>query len=259
MNSYTQSFERLLSIMNDLREQCPWDRKQTIQTLRQLTIEETYELADAITKEDWTELKEELGDILLHIVFYARIASEGGHFGIGDVIEKVCAKLVHRHPHIYSQVKVADEEEVKQNWENLKLKEGKKSVLSGVPNALPAMVKALRLQEKAKQVGFEWDATEQVKDKVEEEWNELQEAIGQHDQAAAEAEFGDLLFSMVNYARFLNIDPEHALSLTNQKFKRRFEAMETRLTGNGESLTDYSLEAMDRVWNEIKHDEVKEQ
>lgn len=258
MTNYAKSFDRIRRIMDELRENCPWDRKQTIQTLRQLTIEETYELADAITLNDWKGLKEELGDLLLHILFYSKIASEENHFDIGDVIEHVSNKLVYRHPHIYSNVKVENEDQVKQNWENLKLKEGKKSILSGVPDSLPSMVKALRLQEKAKQVGFEWEVTSQVKAKVEEELNELQEAIDFKNKDEIENEFGDVLFSMINYARFLNIDPENALARTNLKFKSRFEQMETTLTKDGKPLTDYTLAEMDNTWNEIKKNEQKE-
>jgi MazG family protein len=255
MLNYSQSFERIRDIMNLLREKCPWDKKQTIHTLRQLTIEETYELADAITKENWIELKEELGDLLLHIVFYAKIAEEENKFTIGDVINTVCDKLVFRHPHIYSHVKVSNEDDVKQNWEKLKLKAGRKSILAGVPDALPAMVKALRMQEKAKQVGFEWEATEQVKAKINEELDELEEAIASQNQHEIENEFGDVLFSLINYARYLGIDPENALSRTNNKFKSRFEKMELKLTQNGKSLTEYSLTEMDNTWNEIKKNE----
>lgn len=257
MTPYEQSFERLVRIMDELREQCPWDKKQTIQTLRQLTIEETYELADSITQNDWRGLKEELGDILLHIVFYARIAREEKQFTLGEVIEGVCNKLVHRHPHIYSSVQVNNEDDVKRNWEQLKLKEGKKSILAGVPNSLPAMVKALRIQEKAKQVGFEWEIKEDVMDKIREEVNELEHAVQTQHADAMEDEMGDVLFSMVNYARFLNIDPENALARTNAKFKRRFEAMEAELTAQGASLNDYTLEDMDAVWNRIKQAEKK--
>lgn len=257
MVQYASSFERLLRIMNDLRENCPWDKKQTIHTLRQLTIEETYELADAITENDMQGIKEELGDLLLHIVFYSKIGEEESQFNVGDVIEHVCNKLVHRHPHIYSNVNVESDDDVKRNWENLKLKEGKKSILSGVPKALPAMVKALRLQEKAKQVGFEWEVTEQVKEKIEEELNELDEVIQMNDQNKMEDEFGDVLFSMINYARFLNIDPENALERTNKKFIRRFTKMEDQLTLSGKPLTAYSLTEMDTAWNEIKSNEQK--
>lgn len=257
MDNYAQSFDRLLKIMTDLRENCPWDKKQTINTLRQLTIEETYELVDAITDNNWDGIKEELGDLLLHIVFYSTIAKETEQFGINNVIEEVCNKLVHRHPHIYSTIKAEDEETVKRNWENLKLKEGKKSVLGGVPNSLPAMIKALRIQEKAKQVGFEWKVTSQVKEKLLEELTELDEVILEGNQDRMEDEFGDVLFSMINYARFLNIDPENALERTNKKFKRRFEEMENKLTLNNNELSSYSLEEMDAVWNEIKTNEHK--
>lgn len=242
--------------MDDLREKCPWDRKQTIQTLRQLTIEETYELADAITEEDWKSIKEELGDILLHIVFYAKIGSEQQQFDINDVINGVCDKLIARHPHIYGDVKVQDEEEVKQNWEKLKLKEGKKSVLSGVPVSLPALVKAMRLQEKAKQTGFEWDNTSQVWDKVKEEVNELEEVVNTGDQNAIEAEFGDVMFSLVNYSRFLNIDAENALERTNKKFQRRFQHMETLALEQGRRLNDMDLTEMDTLWNKAKDLEI---
>ena len=259
MEQYALSFERLVSIMDDLRENCPWDKKQTIETLRQLTIEETYELVDSITDSNWQGIKEELGDLLLHIVFYSKIATEGGHFSMGQVIENVCNKLVHRHPHIYSNVKVGNDDDVKRNWENLKLKEGKKTILGGVPKSLPSMVKALRLQEKAKQVGFEWEVTAQVKEKLEEELNELQEVVDLNDQDKMEDEFGDVLFSMINYARFLNIDPENALERTNKKFTRRFNLMEEKLTQEGKALTDHTLAEMDIAWNEIKRNEQKEQ
>ncbi|MBC9911671.1 nucleoside triphosphate pyrophosphohydrolase [Chitinophaga varians] len=248
----TATFDRLLQIMDDLREKCPWDRKQTIQTLRQLTIEETYELADAITEEDWKSIKEELGDILLHIVFYAKIGSEKQQFDINDVINGVCDKLITRHPHIYGDVKVQDEEEVKLNWEKIKLKEGKKSVLSGVPVSLPALVKAMRLQEKAKQTGFEWDNTSQVWDKVKEEVNELEEVVNTGDQDAIEAEFGDVMFSLVNYSRFLNIDAENALERTNKKFQRRFQHMEALALEQGRRLNDMNLTEMDTLWNKAK-------
>ena len=250
--NYAQSFERLQNILAELREKCPWDKKQTIQSLRIQTIEELYELADAITDENWQGIKEELGDLLLHIVFYSRIGEEQQQFNIGEVIESVCNKLVARHPHIYAHVNVDDEEQVKQNWEKLKLKEGRKSVLSGVPNSLPAIVKALRIQDKAKQVGFEWDNKEQVYEKVEEELAELNEAIISKNQEAIEDEFGDVLFSMVNYARFINVDPENALERTNKKFKARFEHMEILATQNGKALHDMNLEEMDALWNEAK-------
>ena len=257
MIKYEQSFDRLQNIMIDLRENCPWDKKQTIHSLRQLTIEEMYELVDAITDQNWDGVKEELGDLLLHIVFYATIAKEENQFNINQVIEQVCNKLVFRHPHIYSNVKVEDEEAVKRNWENLKLKEGKKTILGGVPKSLPALIKALRIQEKAKQVGFEWKVTSQVKSKLMEELSELDEVIAEGNQDRMEDEFGDVLFSMVNYARFLNIDPENALERTNKKFKKRFEQMEAIMTNDNKELSSYTLEQMDAVWNEIKKNEHK--
>ncbi len=239
--------------MDDLREKCPWDKKQTIDTLRQLTIEETYELADAITDHDWKSIKEELGDILLHIVFYAKIATEQQQFTLDEVINGVCEKLIFRHPHIYGDVKVNDEEDVKRNWEKLKMKEGKKSVLSGVPQALPATVKAMRLQEKAKQVGFEWENKEQVWEKVEEEQKELMEAIASGNRAHAEEELGDVFFSLINFARFLQMDAENALEKTNKKFIQRFTKMETAALAKGRPLQEMTLEEMDNIWNEIKH------
>lgn len=258
MNTNGDSFLRLVKIMDDLREKCPWDKKQTIQTLRQLTIEETYELADAITESDWKSIKEELGDILLHIVFYAKIGAEQNQFTLDEVINGICEKLIHRHPHIYSSagselVKVNDEEDVKRNWEKLKLKEGKTSVLSGVPQSLPAMVKAMRLQEKAKQVGFEWDTREQVWEKVEEENRELLEAVASGDVNKMEDELGDVFFSLVNFARFLQVDAENALERTNKKFISRFTKMETEALKDGKQLHDMSLEEMDAIWNRIKH------
>ena len=255
MQAYAKSFSRIQSILKELRENCPWDKKQTIHTLRHLTIEETYELADSITEENWDGLKEELGDLLLHILFYARIAEESKHFDIGDVIEGVCNKLVFRHPHIYEFVKADDEETVKQNWEKLKLKEGKKSVLGGVPASLPAITKAVRLQEKAAQVGFEWSVTDEVKAKLQEELEELDEAIQIGKQDDIESEFGDVLFSIINLARFLRIDPDNALEKTNKKFKKRFELMESKLIASGKDLMSSSLAEMDEVWNEIKKDE----
>lgn len=248
----TATFDRLLQIMDDLREKCPWDRKQTIQTLRQLTIEETYELADAITEENWKAIREELGDILLHIVFYAKIGAEQQHFDINDVINGVCDKLIHRHPHIYGDVKAETEDQVKQNWEKLKLKEGKKSVLSGVPQSLPALVKAMRLQEKAKQTGFEWDTTSQVWDKVKEEVTELEEVVQTGNKEQIEDEFGDVMFSLVNYSRFLDIDAENALERTNKKFQRRFQAMEAMALQQGRTLNDMNLTEMDTLWNQVK-------
>lgn len=250
-----QAFSRLLQIMDDLREKCPWDRKQTIQSLRQLTIEELYELTDAITEQDYKGIREELGDLLLHIVFYAKIGSEQRQFTITDVITGVCDKLVARHPHIYGDVKVNNEEDVKQNWEKLKLKEGKDSVLSGVPASLPALVKSMRLQEKAKQVGFEWENRDQVWDKVKEEMEELKEAVEAGDPGEMEAEFGDLLFSLVNYSRFMKIDAENALERTNKKFIRRFRAMEGMAAAEGRRLDEMSLPEMDRLWNKVKEGE----
>jgi MazG family protein len=248
----TESFLRLVSIMDELREKCPWDKKQTVQTLRQLTIEETYELADAITEKDWNGIKEELGDLLLHIVFYAKIGKEEGKFSLEEVIQGISAKLVARHPHIYSDVKVNNEEDVKKNWEQLKLKEGKQSVLSGVPRTLPSMVKAMRLQEKAKQVGFEWENKEQVWEKVEEEMAELKEVIDTGQQEKVEEEFGDLIFSLINYARFLQVDAENALERTNKKFIHRFTQMEQQSLNSGKGLKEMTLEEMDAIWNSIK-------
>jgi MazG family protein len=251
------AFSRLVQIMDELREQCPWDRKQTIQSLRQMTLEETYELADAITDENWKGIREELGDLLLHILFYSKIGREQGHFTLDEMINGICDKLVARHPHIYGDVKVKDDEEVKSNWEKLKLKEGKKSVLSGVPVSLPAMVKAMRLQEKAKQTGFEWENRDQVWEKVEEETAELKEAIKSGSADKTEDEFGDLLFSLVNYARFLQLDPENALERTNKKFIHRFTQMETIALQEGKNLNDMSLEEMDAIWNTIKQQRPK--
>ena len=253
----SNSFSRLQEILDELREKCPWDKKQTIHSLRQLTIEETYELADAIAQDDWNEIKEELGDLLLHILFYAKIATEQNQFTIQDVIERNREKLIHRHPHIYGDVKVADEEEVKRNWENLKLKEGKKSILSGVPRSLAPLVQAMRIQEKAKQVGFEWDNKEQVWEKVEEEANELKAEVQAMDEGKGsvekmEEEMGDLLFSIVNYARFLNIDPDQALARTNKKFMKRFQAMEEVVAAEGKQMTDLNLAEMDAIWNTVK-------
>jgi len=252
MQSTSEVFLKLIRIMDELREQCPWDRKQTIQTLRSMTIEETYELADAITESDWKGIKEELGDLLLHIVFYAKIGKEQGHFTLDEVITGINEKLVARHPHIYGDVKVENDEDVKRNWEKLKLKEGKKSVLSGVPRSLPATVKAMRLQEKAKQVGFEWEVKEQVWEKVEEESKELHEAVASGDRDKIEDEFGDLVFSLINYARFLQIDAENALERTNKKFISRFTEMEQKALAAGRDLDSMTLEEMDAIWNAIK-------
>jgi XTP/dITP diphosphohydrolase len=249
---YSKSIVRLRAVMDELRENCPWDKKQTIQTLRQQTLEEVYELTDAISEENWNGIKEELGDMLLHLIFYSKIADEKIQFTFDDVIEGVCNKLVARHPHIYSNVKVDNEDDVKQNWEKLKLKEGKKSVLSGVPPSLPALVKALRLQEKAKQVGFEWDYTEQVKAKVDEEIGELYEAVASGVQDRIEDEFGDVMFALINYARFVHVDPEHALERTNKKFIRRFQLMENMAAEQGKALHDMTLTEMDALWNTIK-------
>ncbi|THD30422.1 MAG: nucleoside triphosphate pyrophosphohydrolase [Flavobacterium johnsoniae] len=255
MNSRHQkldAFGRLLDIMDDLREKCPWDKKQTLQTLRHLTIEETYELGDAILDNDLQEIKKELGDLLLHIVFYAKIGSETNDFDIADVCNEICEKLIYRHPHIYGDVTVADEEEVKQNWEKLKLKEGKKSVLEGVPKSLPALVKASRIQDKVKGVGFDWEEPHQVWDKVEEEIQEFQEEIKNGDQDKIESEFGDVLFSMINYARFLKINPEDALERTNKKFINRFQYLENKASELGKQLSEMTLAEMDVFWNEAK-------
>ena len=254
MGLHGDAFERLVTIMDELREKCPWDRKQTIQSLRQMTLEETYELTDAITAENWKDIREELGDLLLHIVFYAKIGAEKNQFTLQDVIDGISKKLVDRHPHIYGDVKINTDEDVKKNWEKLKLKEGKTSVLSGVPKTLPALVKAMRLQEKAKQVGFEWENKDQVWDKVNEEEVELKEAIAQGDQSKIEEEFGDLLFSLVNFARFLNVDAENALEVTNKKFISRFTQMEEKAMSSGKNLNEMSLTEMDAIWNQIKRD-----
>ena len=248
----SESFLRLISIMDELREKCPWDKKQTIQTLRQLTIEETYELTDSITDNDWPGIKEELGDLLLHIVFYAKIGEEQQKFTLDEVINSICEKLIARHPHIYGDIKVENEEDVKKNWENLKLKEGKQSVLSGVPKALPALIKAMRLQEKAKQVGFEWETREQVWEKVTEEIDELQEALAEGGTEQIEEEFGDLLFSLVNYARFLQLDAENALEKANKKFTFRFKQMEDQILNSGKNIRDMTLTEMDEIWNVVK-------
>ena len=252
MQNTSDSFLRLVKIMDELREQCPWDKKQTIHTLRPLTIEETYELADAISENDWKGIKEELGDMLLHILFYAKIGSEQKQFELQEVIDGISEKLIYRHPHIYGDVKVADEGDVKRNWEKLKMKEGKKSVLSGVPPSLPAMVKATRIQEKAKQVGFEWEIREDVWKKVEEEIAELKEAMELNVPEKIEEEFGDVLFSLVNYARFLQVDPEGVLEKTNKKFIYRFQKMEEIAISEGKKLQDLSLVEMDSIWNEVK-------
>ena len=246
------AFNRLLTIMDELREQCPWDKKQTMESLRHLTIEETYELGDAILDNNLDEVKKELGDVLLHIVFYAKIGSETNDFDIADVCNNICEKLISRHPHIYGDVVVADEEEVKRNWENLKLKEGKKSVLEGVPNSLPALVKASRIQDKVAGVGFDWEEPQQVFEKLQEELGELQHEINECNQEKIEAEFGDVLFSMINYARFLKVNPENALERTNKKFIKRFQYLEAQAKKINKSLKDMTLAEMDIYWNEAK-------
>lgn len=255
MNSRAEqlkAFDRLLTIMDELRDQCPWDKKQTMETLRHLTIEETYELGDAILDKDLEEVKKELGDVLLHLVFYAKIGSETKDFDIADVCNGICEKLIHRHPHIYGNVKVENEEDVKRNWENLKLKEGKTSVLEGVPRSLPALVKANRIQEKVAGVGFDWEKPEQVWEKVEEELNEFKEEVEAKDQDNMESEFGDVIFSLVNYARFLNINPENALERTNKKFIKRFQYLENKAKGLNKPLKDMTLQEMDVFWEEAK-------
>ena len=247
-----KAFNRLLTIMDELRAQCPWDKKQTMQTLRHLTIEETYELGDAILDNDLQEIKGELGDLLLHIVFYAKIGSETKDFDIADVTNAICEKLINRHPHIYGDVKVKDEDEVKQNWENLKLKEGKKSVLEGVPKSLPALVKASRIQDKVAGVGFDWEKPNQVWEKVEEELKEFKYEVKKGNQDAIENEFGDVLFSMINYARFLKINPENALEKTNKKFSKRFQYLEEKAKTLNKPLKDMTLAEMDVFWEEAK-------
>jgi len=253
MNEKLKAFERLLTIMDELREKCPWDKKQTIESLRYLTIEETYELSDAIMEKDMKNIKKELGDILLHIVFYARIASETKTFDIADVINSLCEKLIHRHPHIYGDVKVENEEQVKENWEKLKLKEGNKSVLGGVPVSLPAMVKASRIQEKARAVGFDWDNQDQVWDKVNEEIQEFKAEVDtKSSKAKMEDELGDVFFSLINYARFIDINPEDALEKTNKKFIKRFQYLESETAKAGKKLEDMTLAEMDEYWNKAK-------
>jgi XTP/dITP diphosphohydrolase len=252
MDEKLKAFGRILTIMYELRAKCPWDMKQTLESLRPLTIEETYELSDAIIKKDMALLKEELGDVLLHIVFYAKIGEEQGAFDIATVINDLCEKLIRRHPHIYGDVKVHNEEDVKQNWEKIKMKEGRKSVMGGVPESLPAMIKAWRIQEKAKLVGFEWEHLDDVWKKVEEEMYEFKEVVKEADTDKMEDEFGDLLFSLVNYSRFANIDPETALERTNQKFLKRFRYIEEVATMHGKQLTDMTLGEMDAIWNEAK-------
>ena len=252
MENKTKAFERLLKIMDELREQCPWDKDQTMDSLRYLTIEELYELSDAILNKDMEEIKKELGDILLHIVFYSRIASETNDFDISDVIHAVCDKLVHRHPHIYGDVKVKDAIEVKKNWEKLKLKEGKKSVLEGVPKSLPAIVKSFRIQEKVRGIGFDWDNKNQVWDKVLEEIEELKIEVKKGDKDKIESEFGDVLFALTNYSRFINVNPEDALERTNKRFIKRFQIMETLIEKENLKLDEMNLQAMDVYWDKAK-------
>ena len=251
MQNKLQAFERLLNIMDDLREKCPWDKKQTIQTLRHLTIEETYELADAILDENMNDIKEEIGDIMLHMVFYSKIASETNDFDIADSLNAVCDKLVERHPHIYGDVVAETEGEVKKNWEKIKLKSGKKSVLEGVPKSLPALVKASRIQEKARGIGFDWDNKDQVWEKVQEEIQELKVEIDS-DSSIIEDEFGDVLFSLINYARFIGVNPENALEKTNKKFIKRFQYLEVESKKDGKELSEMSLEEMDMYWEKAK-------
>ncbi len=246
------AFERLLNIMDDLRDKCPWDKKQTLESLRTLTIEETYELADAISTNDLAALKGELGDLFLHLVFYCKIGAEKEAFDVESVLNAICDKLIFRHPHIYGDTEANTEEEVKANWEKLKLKEGKKSVLEGVPTSLPAMVKAMRIQEKVKGIGFDWDTKTQVWDKVQEELGELQEAEETKDFNEIESEFGDVLFSFINYARFIGVNPENALDKTNQKFKSRFQTMETLMQESDENISEMNLTEMDVFWNKAK-------
>ncbi|MEN9449110.1 MAG: hypothetical protein RJA25_2400 [Bacteroidota bacterium] len=261
MDTRLQAFERLLNIMDELREKCPWDKKQTIQTLRKLTIEETYELSDAIMKEDWKSIKEELGDLFLHLVFYSRIGKEQAQFDVAEVLNTVCDKLIFRHPHIYGDpetgqvVKVANEEDVKKNWEQLKLKEGKQSVLQGVPPSLPAINKAQRIQDKVRAVGFDWDNKEQVMEKVMEEIEELKEAVAFKDNTEIELEFGDVLFALINYSRFINIDPERALEQTNVKFIHRFQWMEQYAKTKQLDMHAMNLAQLDELWNMAKRNE----
>jgi MazG family protein len=249
-----KTFADLIQIMNELREQCPWDKKQTIHTLRSMTIEETYELADAILENNWDDIKEELGDLLLHILFYSKIGAEENKFTIDDVIDGIAKKLINRHPHIYGDVKVNDDTDVKRNWEKIKMAEGKKSVLSGVPNSMSSLPKAVCIQEKAKKVGFEWDNKEDVWKKVEEEMSELQEAVQSNNQQHIEEEFGDVFFSLLNYSRFLNVDADVALEKVNKKFIARFKKMEEVALQSGKNLADMSLQEMDEIWNVVKKD-----
>lgn len=253
MKSELEAFERLSSILDELRQKCPWDKKQTIDSLRYLTIEEVYELSDAILEQQYDEVKKELGDILMHILFYSKIAQDEKRFNLTDVLNAICEKLIRRHPHIYGDVEAQDAEAVKQNWEKIKMTEGRTSVLSGVPNSLPAMVKAVRMQEKARGIGFDWDNADQVKEKVLEEYNELQVELSKDDNHdGVEAEFGDLLFALINWSRFIGVNPEDALERTNKKFKDRFQYMEQKSKETGRQLSDMTLDEMDVWWNEAK-------
>ena len=253
-----KAFSRLLDIMDDLRDQCPWDKKQTFESLRHLTIEETYELGDAILKNDLLEIKKELGDLLLHIIFYAKLGSEENAFDIADVANEICEKLIHRHPHIYGSISVEDEHEVKKNWEKMKLKEGKKSVLEGVPNTLPALVKSQRVQEKAAGVGFDWDNKKQVWDKFKEELKELDQALDSKKEDAIEDEFGDVLFSLINYARFIKVNPETALERTNKKFIKRFQYIESMAKKSNRSIENLTLVEMESYWKQAKNQSVSD-
>jgi XTP/dITP diphosphohydrolase len=252
MDSRLTAFERLLNIMDELREKCPWDKKQTFETLRPLTIEETYELADAITQKDMESIQGELGDLFLHLVFYSKLGEEKGKFNVTDVLNQICDKLIHRHPHIYGDLEVQNEEEVKANWEKLKLKEGKKSVLEGVPVSLPSLVKATRIQEKVKGIGFEWENKEDVWKKVEEELAEFKFEVDSKSDKIEE-EFGDLLFSLVNFSRFIGLSPENALSKTNNKFIQRFQLMENLILNDSLDIRELNLEEMDEYWEKAKN------
>lgn len=255
MEATAKAFLRLVQIMDELREQCPWDKKQTIHTLRSMTLEEVYELADAVDAENWVDIKEELGDIMLHLLFYTRIGKEEGKIQLEDVLGGIAEKLIKRHPHIYGDTVVNNEEDVKRNWQKIKTQEGQKTVLGGVPKALPAMVKAMRIQEKVRQVGFDWEQPEDVFSKVHEELGELKDAVTSSDKYSIEEEFGDFLFSIINYARFLQIDPEKALERTNRKFSQRFNLMEAIIIQKGKQLTELSLKEMDEIWDQIKKEE----
>ena len=257
MDEHISAFRKLLDLMDELREKCPWDRKQTLQSLRNLTIEEAYELADAITKNNLQDIKKELGDLLLHIVFYAKIGSELNAFDIGEIIESINEKLIFRHPHVFGDVVVADENEVKENWEHLKIRESDKTVLSGVPVTLPALIKANRIQDKVRGVGFDWEEKQQIWDKVMEELRELRNEIEEADSEKIESEFGDLFFSLVNAARLYGIDPETALEKTNQKFTRRFNYLESKTIAAGRSLKAMSLAEMNVIWEEAKRSDEK--